>query len=329
MSVPLDLPSLVVGDEVHHPLMVQEVIAKGGDHPRTSLVFGNRTGRIESAPFWAGQDEMIRDITRGMVVQVVGRVSSYRNSRQLETTSVRVLPKGSYALADLVPSVGPVDKFWDYLDSTRSKLVAPRLRAVLDLFYTDEAFRLAYQECPGAPGAGHHAALGGLLQHTGEVVAIARQMARVAHADEELVTAGALLHDIGKIRCYDWQTGVFDTNARGRLVGHVVEGANMLRDAIQHTTPPPCTDEERLLLEHLILSHHGRLEYGSPVRPMTLEAEILHFADDASARTATITEAYQSPELFPDAAQVSSRRIWQLDNRYLFKSAADFGRSAE
>lgn len=81
-----------------------------------------------------------------------------------------------------------------------------------------------------------------------------------------------------------------------------------------------------MLIEHLILSHHGQLEYGAPVRPLTLEAEILHTADNASAKTASISEAYASVEYFPGDARVASRRVWQLDNRWLVRLAADFGR---
>lgn len=322
----LDISKLAAGDEVQHPLLVLEVVARGGEHPRTTLLLGNRTGRIETAPFWAGRDEMIRGLSKGTLAQVVGKATMYREALQLEVTSIRPLPKGSLPLSDLVPSVGPVDRYWQFIDEARAKLTAPRLRAVLDLCYTDEVFRERYQQCPGAPGTGHHAALGGLLQHTCEVVAIARQMARIAKADDELVVAGALLHDIGKTQCYAWETGVFDTNERGRLVGHVVQGLIMLREAIQRASAPPCTADEQLLIEHLILSHHGQLEFGSPVRPLTLEAEILHFADDASAKTASIKEAYDSADLFPGDTRVSSRRVWQLDNRWLVKLPADFGR---
>src|SRR5690606_23093241 len=162
---------------------------------------------------------------------------------------------------------------WQFIDEVRSKIAAPRLRAVVDLFYADDGFRQRYQQCPGAPGTGHHALIGGLLQHTSEAVSTARQIARVARADGDLVSAGPLLHDIGKLESYSWETGVFDTTERGRMAGHVVIGAMMLRESMLAQPEPVCTAEEAMLLEHLILSHHGRLEYGSPVRPMTLEAE--------------------------------------------------------
>jgi 3'-5' exoribonuclease len=323
----LDLSRISVGDDIHHPLLVLDVQQKGGDHPRTVLVLGNRTGRIESAPFWAGRDEAIRDIGKGMLVQVVGTVSEFRGSLQLDATSIRVLPKGSVDLSELVPSIGPVDKYWKYLDETRAAITAPRLRAVLDLFFGDDAFRIRFEQCPGAPGNGHHAQLGGLLQHTCEVVLIARQIARVARADEELVSAGAMLHDIGKLESYTWEEGVFDTTLHGRLAGHVAIGATMLATALAAQPEPVCTPEEAMILEHFILSHHGKLEFGAAVKPMTLEAEILHFADDASAKTAAINEAYASSELFPNDSRISSRRVWQLDNRWLLRSEVDFGRS--
>lgn len=322
----LDIPALQAGDDVHHPFLVLDVVQKGGDHPRTVLVLGNRTGRIDSAPFWEGRDDQIRGVAKGMLVQVVGTVTTYRESRQLDATSVRVLPKGSIPLADLAPSVGPVDQYWHFLDEQRAKLTAPRLRAVVDLFYADDEFRSRYQECPGAPGTGHHATIGGLLQHTCEVVAIGKQIARVARADAEIVIVGAMLHDIGKLESYSWETGVFDTTERGRLLGHVVQGYAMFRERVAAASTPPCTADEQLLLEHLILSHHGQLEYGSPVRPLTLEAEILHFADDASAKTTSIAEAYASPEFFPGESRTSTRRVWQLDNRWLVRLAPDFGR---
>lgn len=329
MTQVLDIPALAPGDDVHHALSVVEVDVRAGDHPRTTLHFGNRTGRIASAPFWAGRDEQIRGIARGMQVQVVGKVTSYRDSNQLETVSVRVLPAGTIPLADLLPSVGPVDKYWQFIDEQREKLTAPRLRAALDLFYADDAFRERYEQCPGAPGTGHHAALGGLLQHTCEVLAIALQIARVARADIELVVAGVLLHDIGKIDCYSWEGGTFETTERGRLMGHVVQGVVLLEQAFHRAGGAVCTLPELLLLEHFILSHHGKLEFGAAVKPLTLEAEILHFADDASAKTASINEAYGSRELFPEGSGVSTKKIWQLDNRWMVKAAMDFGRARD
>ena len=116
------------------------------------------------------------------------------------------------------------------------------------------------------------------------------------------------------------------TTLHGRLSGHIAIGATMLATTLAAQPEPVCMPEEAMILEHFILSHHGKLEYGAAVKPMTLEAEILHFADDASAKTAAINEAYGSSELFPNDSKISSKRVWQLDNRWLLRSDVDFGR---
>lgn len=325
--MPLDLKSLALGDPIHHPLMVLDVNLLTGEHPRTVLTLGNSSGRIQTAPFWPGRDEQIQGLVPGMIIQVVGKISAYRDSRQLEATSVRLLPPGSIPLEELVPSVGAVDRYWNFIDDVRERFSAPRLRSLVDLFFADDAFRVRFQECPGAPGTGHHASLGGLLQHTCEVILIGRQIARVAHADEDLVVAGAMLHDIGKTECYDWQSGVFQINLRGRLNGHVAEGAMMFRTAWEASIPKPSLPEEALLMEHMILSHHGKLEFGAPVRPATLEAEILNFADDASAKTTSFNKALDGNEYFRDAGSwVSSSTVWDLDRRWVVRPQVDFGR---
>src|SRR6185295_1609602 len=206
--------------------------------------------------------------------QVIGEVESYRDRPQLKVTSLRVLPPESVDARTLLPSVGSVDRYWETLDGWRAEIRKPRLKRVVDLFYTDDDFRRRYQECP-ASVKGHHAAIGGLLKHTTEVAAIARTIARAAAADTELVLAGVLLHDIGKIESYSWD-GVFGHTETGSLLGHVVLGALMLDRRLAAEQPPPCTETERNILLHLLLSHHGRKEFGSPVLPMTLEAEVLH-----------------------------------------------------
>jgi 3'-5' exoribonuclease len=100
----------------------------------------------------------------------------------------------------------------------------------------------------------------------------------------------------------------------------------MLDRRVRETSPPPCGEEELLQLLHLILSHHGKLEFGAAVAPMTLEAEILHYADNASAKAASMDDALQDPENFTGGGAVSSRTIWQLDRRRAWKTTSDWGR---
>lgn len=327
MSRVLDLPSLRPGERVQDTFLVLETEQKtfeGGDC--TVLVFGNSTGRLTSAPFWDRDQAMVEGLRRGHVVQVIGEVADYRGRRQLRVTSLRLLPAATVELGQLLPAVGDVSRYWDTVDAWRAEITKPRLGAVLALFYEDADFRRRYEECP-ASVSGHHAVLGGLLQHTVEVGAIARTVSRACGADWELVLAGVLLHDIGKLDAYRWD-GVFDYTEAHYLVGHVVLGALALVRRLDETMPPPCTPEERQLLLHLVLSHHGRLEYGSPVQPLTLEAEVLHWADNASAKTASMAEALRDADAFT-VGLISQKRVWQLDHRRPFRGSSDWGKRAE
>lgn len=324
MTAPPDLSSLPPGTRVQDPFLVLEVETRGGDHPHTVLTLGNSTGSIQTAPFWPEDAPKVAGIARRALVQVIGEVTSYRDRRQLKVSSIRVLPAGSVATDRLLPSVGDPGRYWSYLDRLRGELGAPRLRAVLALFYDDPAFRERYQQCP-ASVAGHHAALGGLLKHTSEVAAIALTIARTAGADEELVLAGVLLHDIGKLEAYAWDL-VFEPTECNALHGHVVLGALMLDRAVRRGNPMPCTEQELAILLHLVLSHHGRPEFGAPVPPATLEAEVLHYADNASARTASMAEALQGAANFPEGALLSGAAVWQVDRRRLWRGRSDWGR---
>ena len=321
--MPLHIPSLSVGTRVEDTFLLMEVATRstaGGD-PFTILTLGNSTGSVATEPFWSERQEEVAGLRRGHVVQVVGEVGSYRDRKQVKVVSIRHVPPDRADLTALLPSVGPVDRYWETLDGWRREITRPRLKAVVDLFYEEDDFRQRYEQCPAAV-KGHHAALGGLLKHTTEVAAIARAIARVCGADPQLVLAGVLLHDMGKLETYVWD-GIFDFTDRGRLVDHIVLGALMLERRLAEQPEPPCTEFERDILLHIILSHHGQKEFGSPVRPMTLEAEVLHWADNASAKTESVAEALRGDDNFPEGL-VSSPQ-WQLDRRRVFRGISDWG----
>ena len=324
MTIDLDLPSLTIGQRVQDSLLVLDVEQRGGDNPHTILILSNRSGRLQTAPFWSAERARIAGISKGDVVQVIGDVTTYKDRRQLKITSIRVLPKQVVNWRDLMPSVGDVAPYWEPLDKWRGEIPPSRLSATLALFYDDPDFRRRYGECP-ASLAGHHAALGGLLQHTTEVATIARAISRVCSADQDLVLAGVLLHDIGKLEAYSWQ-GSFEMTVPGSLLGHVVLGSLMLDRRTGEEENPPCSEDELMILHHLILSHHGKQEFGAPVVPMTLEAEVLHYADNASAKTASMAEALAEAENFSEDGQVSARGVWQLDRRRIYRGSSDWGR---
>jgi len=311
---PIDLTALAVGARVQDTFLVWEVETRSqNDGSRFAiLTLANASGRIKSAPFWSSELHKVEGLARGAIVRATGDVSEYRGDRQLKVTSIDAVPKSGADLTRLVPSVeGGVAKYWTTLDKWRAEMKDGAWKRAVNAFYEDPDFRRDYEQCPGSTG-NHHAALGGLLQHTVEVGAIARTIAKTCEADADLVLAGVLLHDIGKLEAYRWG-GVFEMTDPGFLIGHVALGSLAL-DRRLAELEPPLDDRDEWLLQHLVLSHHGELEFGSPVRPMTIEAEVLHAADHASATTRNMADAIEAAENFGEGESVS-KRIWTLERK--------------
>lgn len=319
------LPDLPPGARVQDPLIVVDIESRGGDTPHTILTLGNASGRLPSAPFWASDGHKLAGVVKGAVVEVTGTIGNYRARRQLIVESLRILPSAQVDWRCLMPSVGDTGRYWQEVDRWRGGIRGVRLARTLDLFYADPEFRQRYEECP-ASTAGHHALLGGLLKHTFEVGQIGLALGELYPAvDRELVVAGALLHDIGKLESYRWE-GCFETTVPGAVLGHVVLGAQMLERRLRAESPMPCTEPELMILQHLIISHHGGLEFGAPVPPLTLEAEILHHADNASAKAESMRGALNDPGNFGGKGELSIKGIWQLDRRRAWRGASDWGR---
>jgi len=290
----------------------------------TMLTLAHQAERISSSPFWPEDRLRLAGVSRGQVVRVRGEVGQFNGRRQLKVAELVALAPGEVDVRGLLPSIASAAPFWSTLDRWRLAIRGPRLARTVALFFDDPAFRTRFESCPASIG-GHHAELGGLLRHTWEVAAIGRAIARTAAADPDLVLGGALLHDIGKLDAYRWD-GAFEMTDAGALLGHVSLGMLMLDRRIAAESIPPCTEGERLLLQHLIASHHGRQEFGAAMPPMTLEAEILHFADNASAKATSMAQALATMDNYEGEALVSSRTLWELDRRRAYRGRSDWGR---
>jgi len=310
---PLDLKALAVGARVQDTLLVWEVETKtqADGSPFAVLQLSNASGRLPTAPFWSSEIHKVQGLARGDAVCVTADVSDYRGNRQLRVIAIEPVPRASVDLSRLVPSVGDVAPWWKKIDDWRREMHEGPWKRAAGLFFDDPDFRRAFEQCPASTG-NHHAALGGLLRHTVEVGAIAKTIAKTCNADWDLVLAGVLLHDIGKLEAYRWD-GVFETTEPGYLVGHVSQGSLML-DRRLDELEPPLSEREAWLLHHLVLSHHGELAFGSPVRPMTAEAEVLHAADNASATTTNMTDALRDDANF-GVGDTVSKRIWTLERK--------------
>ena len=318
MTDALVLPRLALGASVRDPLLVldRHERRKRDGEPFWVLTLSNRSGRIDSAPVWHDQASWIDGASAGRVVHVVGEVDAYGASstarRQLRLTApLRPIAPADCRLEDFLPTVAVEPaRLWSALDGMRRSVRSSTLRTVLARVFDDAPFRAAFARAPGST-QGHHAAIGGLLQHTVEVARIARHAARAlvgVHAD--LALAGALLHDIGKTSAYAVDAGGFTHTPDGLLIGHVVLGMLHLDARIDGT----CDTEQRRELRHLLLSHHGALEFGSPIVPMTPEAELVHWADQASAKGTDQLDARRDDALWTEGDPVS-RRSWLLGRR--------------
>ena len=280
MSV-LDIATLAVGARVQHELMVrnrEDKVTKNGD-PFAVLHLGNASGQI-SANMWKEQLPYLEGVKSGSVVQVIGTVESYQGRRQLKITApLRVIAATAVNLDEFLPRVS-VDtaQLWETVDKWRSELKSAKLRMAVDLFFADDDFRSKFERAPGAT-RGHHAQIGGLLRHVIEVGSIARASARTMGGDVDVVTAGALLHDIGKVESYSISASGFDLTHGGALLQHVALGSLMLDRRLRSLPAGIFTEAQEFELQHLIQS----VEQGAPVRPMTFEAELLYWADQTSA----------------------------------------------
>jgi 3'-5' exoribonuclease len=245
-------------------------------------VLSDRTGDVR-AVMWEGADKLEDTIEVGRVVYVVGRVESFRGEPQLVLTSIqRTLDENIDAMVFLPSTTQDRQEMVERLKAIIGSIAQPHLSALLNqgLLENDgllERFTLA----PAAKSM-HQAYIGGLLEHTLNVAALCQAAVRLyPSVDRDLLVAGAILHDLGKVEEYTWTT-VVDLSDPGKLLGHIVIGGKMVDNMIQAIEGFPA--ELGLRLQHMIVSHHGELEWGSPKQPQTLEACILHFADNMDAQ---------------------------------------------
>ena len=319
---PLFIPNLAPGDRIAGELLVYDRTERktGAGDPFVVLTLGNASGKIETAPIWSDKIQWAEGARSGKVVQAIGDVTLYAKSgpakKQLSLTGpVRILPDESFRAEAFLPSIeGDPLKLWAWIDRVRAEVESRTLQRVLDLFFADDDFRVRFERTP-ASTAGHHAKLGGLLLHVYEVTNIAKQTARTMRANIDLVVTGALLHDIGKVEAYEVGPTGFAYTPCGLLLSHISLGSLMLERRHAAAGGALCSEGQLTELHHMILSHHGALEFGSPVQPMTAEAEIVHWADEASAKATDMLDLLSDSELFAGGREYSDRPHWRLGRR--------------
>lgn len=269
--------------QVDSVFLVREKItamAKNGK-PYLTLKLMDKSGEVEGK-VWDNVDLLSAAFDKDDFVAVRSKATVYLGKMQLVIAELKRVPDEAVALADFLPEAArAIGEMTAELTALLATLTDQHLKKLLGAFFDDPAFLAVYSAAPAAKGM-HHVYLGGLLEHS---LAVARLVDGVAPLyqglNRDLLIAGALLHDVGKVREMTYSRS-FDYTDEGKLLGHITIGVEMLQEKIAAIGGIPA--ELATLLKHMILSHHGQYEYGSPKRPKTVEATILNYLDDLDSK---------------------------------------------
>jgi 3'-5' exoribonuclease len=255
------------------------------------LELGDRSGTIE-ARMWDLFETIAKDINRDDFVKVQARVEIYRNKPQLALQQVRRAKPEEIDLVDFLPHTKEdVDKLYERLLEYAGAIHNPWLKILVAGIITDPKIAPRYKRAPAAKVM-HHAFIGGLLEHVVGLCALAQLLARqYAELDVDLLLTAAMLHDVGKLDelCYERAIGY---TTEGQLLGHIVmelETVSRAMDGIAGFPAPLKT-----VVQHMLISHHGQYEFGSPKLPMIREAMVFHYMDDLDSKMAAVRAALSS-----------------------------------
>ncbi|MBZ5595317.1 MAG: HD domain-containing protein [Acidobacteriia bacterium] len=258
----------------------KEIREKKTGEPYISMSLGDRTGEID-AKMWDNVAEVMDTFNRDDFVKVKGIVQIYHNRPQITIHKVRRLEDSEVDFADYFPaSARDTGEMWSELRAIVDAMTDPHLRALSLAVLDDPEIARRYQKVPAAKQI-HHAWLGGLLEHVLSLCQLCHFAADHYHVDLNLLLAGAVLHDVGKIYELSYDRS-FGYTTEGQLLGHMVMGVRIVGDKIRDL--PDFPPRLRTLVEHMIVSHHGKLEFGSPKLPQFPEALLLHYLDDMDSK---------------------------------------------
>jgi len=260
---------------------IKQVKPKKTGEPYLALTLADRCGQIE-AKMWDNVEDAIDTFEQEDFLKVKGLLNKYKNRFQITIHKVRRLADSEVDFADYLPkTTKDIDELWRTLEGFVGSFHDAYLKLLVQSFMEDPEIALKYRSAPAAKTL-HHAYIGGLLDH---VVSLFRSCDLICgnypQVNRDLLLTGAFLHDIGKIYELTYSRSLSYTT-RGQLLGHMIIELEMLQTKIAQV--PDFPDELKTLLEHLIISHHGHYEFGSPKLPMFPEALMLHYLDDLDSK---------------------------------------------
>ncbi len=274
--------------------------------PYLTVRLKDKTGEMDSK-VWENAVAFDQQFKKGDIIFIEGRAASFKNAIQISIINIKKIPWEEVEPADYLPCVqGDVNAMFNEISGFIEKINDQYLITLLNAFFQDEKTASLFRRAPAAKGF-HHIYLGGLLEHTLSVVRLLEKVAdHYPVLNKDMLITGGILHDIGKIHEFSYNS-IIDYSDEGRLIGHIVMGVEMINERIAsiHDFPSQLAME----LRHIILSHHGEFEFGSPKRPKTLEALVVHYIDDLDAKF----NAFQT--IIADFAHTDSD--WTGYNRFL------------
>lgn len=285
-----DITALEEGDDVQSIFLARskEIRTTSNDNPFLCVTLGDRTGTIEGRG-WTEAELFAERFEVDEFVRVQAKIDSYQDEFQLNISDLQSVPEAQLDIQDFLPhSRWAAEEMFQQLVQLIDRHVrSDAVRRFLGELFKRDAFVDAFKRAPAAK-ANHHEYFGGLLEHC---LSMARLGVRLSQhyaryypdaADQDLIVAGCVLHDIGKIEELSYERSV-DYSTDGKMIGHITQGVELVTSVVQ-TMEPPLDDDLIRHLKHLVLSHHGHREYGSPVEPRTPEAMLLHHIDMIDSR---------------------------------------------
>ncbi len=283
-----------------------------------SLVLGDKTGQLEGRVWEPSDPRIAKDFERGDIVKARGSASRFDDRLQMKIDQLRVALPSEVDKTDLLPATTyDIAELWRQLLSFVDSFTNPDLKLLLTTMLADPELAQAYREAPAAKQL-HHAWLGGLLEHVISLLTLADRVApHYPLLDRDLLLTGVILHDIGKVRELSWDIG-FEYTVEGSLLGHIQIGtalAERTMDSLPNFPP-----RLKTLVLHMILSHHGKLEFGSPKLPMIPEALALSFLDDLDAKMQAMASEFDKSIREGKGPDELTGKVWALDQRQLLNT---------
>ena len=287
---------------------------QGGQY--LALTVSDKTGSLE-ARMWDDVGDAIATCSEGCYVKVQGDISKYQGKFQITLKKLRLAADSEIDPTDFQAATKfDVEEMWAELRGYVNSFKNEDLKRLVFAFLDDEAIGPAFKAAPAAKRL-HHAWLGGLLEHVLTLVRVC--LANVPfypEVDADLLVTGAILHDIGKVRELEWKSS-FSYTLEGQMIGHISIAQGMLREKVREIAPFP--EKLRVLVEHMILSHHGKYEFGSPKLPMTPEAILLSALDDLEAKMQALRNEFAAAAASGKGADEVTEWVRSMD-RSLFDS---------